>query len=162
VGISEKVGHAMTYKILSDKSLKVVHDRSNRRSATKKSDSNLRLDPIEGEVPTPSKIVKSCNDNNNGDDDQDWKRSMAVFDPSDLVGRTCVLNKQEDGLRFRARIVEILDDQDSKVEDNPTRKKFRCLVGEDEYEDILTYTMKYYKASNKRTKKEKYSGNSGR
>jgi hypothetical protein len=64
---------------------------------------------------------------------------MAVFDPSDLVGRTFLLNEQEDGLRFRARIVEILDDHDSKVEENPTRKKFRCLVGEDEYEDILTY-----------------------
>jgi hypothetical protein len=43
---------------------------------------------------------------------------MAVFDPSDLVGRTFLLNEQEDGLRFRARIVEILDDHDSKVEEN--------------------------------------------
>jgi hypothetical protein len=53
LGISTNVGHAMTYKILCDKSLTVLH-RSNRRSANNPSGPNLRLDPLDGENLPPS------------------------------------------------------------------------------------------------------------
>ena len=43
------------------------------------------------------------------------------------------------GLRFRAKVSEVLDDFESEIENNPTRKKFRLKVGEDEYEEIMTY-----------------------
>jgi hypothetical protein len=57
VGISKSVGHAMTFKILTDDTLKVIH-RSNVRSALNPHAKNLRLDPLEpGNVATP--IVKS-------------------------------------------------------------------------------------------------------
>jgi hypothetical protein len=57
VGISESVGHTMTFKILTDETLKVIH-RSNVRSALNPHAKYLRLDPLEpGNVATP--IVKS-------------------------------------------------------------------------------------------------------
>jgi Reverse transcriptase (RNA-dependent DNA polymerase) len=62
-----------------------------------------------------------------------------VFNPEDLVGRTFLLDAQEDGQRLRARIVQLLEDHESEVESNPTRIKFRLAVGEEEAEECMTY-----------------------
>jgi len=40
---------------------------------------------------------------------------LPTFYPSDLVGRTFLLDPQEDGQRFRARIFETLEDHDAKL-----------------------------------------------
>jgi len=55
VGIARNVGHALTYRILTDTTQKVIY-RSNCRPADPKS-ANLRLDPIDGENDTPSNPV---------------------------------------------------------------------------------------------------------
>jgi hypothetical protein len=90
VGISKSVGHAMTLKILTDQTLKVIH-RSNVRSALNPHAKNLRLDPLEpGNVATP--IVKSCHDSA---DDGDILPPMPVIDPSDLIGRTFLMDKED-------------------------------------------------------------------
>jgi hypothetical protein len=137
VGISQNVGHAMTYKILCDKSLKVLH-RSNLRSATNPSDPNLRLDPLDGEkLPHSSRIVQSVQDDT--EDLSDQVKPMIYFETADLVGRTFLMEEDDDGLRCRARIIEVLDDHDKNVADNPVLKKFKCLVGEEEFEEILSY-----------------------
>jgi hypothetical protein len=47
-----------------------------------------------------------------------------IFNPEDLIGRTFLMDEQEDGKKFRRRIVELIEDQESKVEDNPTRIQF--------------------------------------
>ena len=44
VGIAENVGHAMTIKVLTDDTKKIIY-RSNVRSALDKRNPNLRLDP---------------------------------------------------------------------------------------------------------------------
>jgi hypothetical protein len=86
VGISESVGHAMTFKILTDDTLKVIH-RSNVRSALNPHAKNLRLDPLEpGNVATP--IVKSRHDSA---DDGEILPPMPVIDPSGLIGRTFLM-----------------------------------------------------------------------
>jgi hypothetical protein len=48
VGIAENVGHAMTFKILTDNTNKFIN-RSNVRSARLPLEYNLRLDPLCGE-----------------------------------------------------------------------------------------------------------------
>jgi hypothetical protein len=56
VGISEHVGHAMTYMILTDDTQKIVH-RSNVRTALDPTSQNKRVDPPSGEdyqPPSPS------------------------------------------------------------------------------------------------------------
>ena len=50
-----------------------------------------------------------------------------------------MMEEDDDGLRCKARIIEILDDHEKNVSDNPVLKKFECLVGEDEFEEILSY-----------------------
>ena len=65
VGISRNVGDAMTYKVLCDKSLKVIH-RANLRFAANPSDLNLRLDPLDGEkLPKSTLTVKSASTRRN-------------------------------------------------------------------------------------------------
>ena len=49
VGFSETVGHALTYKVLSDDSQRVLH-RSSLRSALDPAHPNLRLPPVDGEI----------------------------------------------------------------------------------------------------------------
>jgi hypothetical protein len=132
VGISPNVGHAMTYKILCDKSLTILH-RSNVCSAGNPSDPNLRLDPLDGEnLPPSSGIVKSVQDDD--EDVSDQVKPMIYFDTGDLVGRTFLMEEDDDGLRYCARIIEVLDDHEKNVADNPVLKKFKCLIGEGEFE----------------------------
>jgi hypothetical protein len=48
------------------------------------------------------------------------------------------MDKQEDGQQFRGHIVELIEDHESKVEDNPTRIKFKVSINEDKAEEIIT------------------------
>jgi hypothetical protein len=64
---------------------------------------------------------------------------MIYFDTGDLAGRTFLMEEDDDGLRCRARIIEVIDDPEKNVANNPILKKFKCLVGEDEFEEILSY-----------------------
>jgi len=62
-----------------------------------------------------------------------------MFHPSDLIGRTFLLDPQEDGQRFHARIVEAVEDHDAKLHQRPERFKFCCSINDDQYEEILSY-----------------------
>jgi hypothetical protein len=81
----------MTFKILMDDTLKVIH-QSNVRLALNPHAKNLRLDPLEpGDVATP--IVKSRHDS--ADDGEILPPMPAVIDPSELIGRTFLMNKED-------------------------------------------------------------------
>ena len=152
VGFAEHVGHYMTIKVLTDDTAKIIY-RSSVRSALNPAQRNLRMDPLGGEI-TP--IIKSRHDQDengetktnpngsdngetgNGETSNDVPR-MPTFDPDDIVGRTFLLEPQEDGQRFRARIVEAIEEQDAALAEDPTKRKFRISVNDDEYEEILSY-----------------------
>jgi hypothetical protein len=86
----------MTFKILTDDTLKVIH-QSNVKSALNPHAKNLRLDPLEpGNIAKP--IVKSCHDSA---DDGKILPPMPVIEPSELIGRTFIMDKQ-DGQQHRA------------------------------------------------------------
>jgi hypothetical protein len=65
-----------------------------------------------------------------------------IFNPEDLIGRTFLMDEQEDGQKFRGRIVELIEDHESTLEDNPTRFKFRVSVNEDKAEENITYNKR--------------------
>jgi hypothetical protein len=80
----------MTFKILTDNTLKVIH-RSNVRSALNPYTKNLRLDPLEpGDIATP--IVKSRHDSV---DDGEILPLMPIIDLSELIGRTFLMDKED-------------------------------------------------------------------
>jgi hypothetical protein len=64
---------------------------------------------------------------------------MPVFHPSDLAGKTFLMDPMEDGHRHRARIVRAIEDHDGEIEDNPTRIQFLCSINDNESEEIITY-----------------------
>jgi hypothetical protein len=90
IGISKSVRHAMTFKILTNDTLKVIH-QSNVRLALNLHAKNLRLDPLEpGNIAMP--IVKSHHDLA---DDGEILPPMPVIDPSELIGCTFLMDKED-------------------------------------------------------------------
>jgi hypothetical protein len=98
VGISEHVGNALTYKILTDDTSKVIH-RSSIRSALQPHDRNMRADAIVGEMEPQNQklVIKSKFDYG----ENNSNRAMPTIEPADLVGRTFLQAPREDGQRFR-------------------------------------------------------------
>ena len=135
VGIAEHVGHAMTYKILTDDTSKIIF-RSNVRAADVPMEHNLRLDPLCGE---PTKVVKSKSDDNNQNQSENKPTNMPIVSPSDLVGRSFLMDKNDNGEKFRAKIVSAVKKHDDSLDNHPDHLKFVCSVNNEEYEEILSY-----------------------
>ena len=131
VGIAEHVGHAMTFKVLTLDTKKVIY-RSNIRSAEDPNAPNLCVNFLDGETPVP--FIKSRhesqetsadksndpNDSGNPTASSDQEHCMPTFHPSDLVGRSFLMDPREDGQCFCARIVQAIDDHATDVAENPT------------------------------------------
>ena len=152
VGISEHCGHALTWKILTVDSQSIIFRSIVRPFSS--ADPNLRADMIGGEESylNHAPVVKSKHDSdhdsnhispqNAADQDQDYgEQPNAIFNPEDLVGRTFLMHQQEDGQRFRARIVKLIKDHESNTDENPTKIKFLLSVNDDKAEEIITYNQ---------------------
>ena len=143
VGISEHVGPMMTWKILTNDTLKVLYRSQIRPFSTK--DINLRASLIEGEddpitKEKIAKIVKSRSDKN-GESDSD-QTNTPIFSPHDLIGRTFLKDTEADGQKHRLKIVKLIEDHVQDVADNPTRIKFICKsVDSDMAEEVITYNQ---------------------
>ena len=141
VGFGEHVGDALTHKLLDDDTKKILY-----RSAVRPSDSahpNKRLVSDGGEcsqTPKPIVFVRSRQDNS-----QSATKPMAEYNPDDLIGRTFLLPKNEQGERLRAtikrKVIEtskLLDDQ----HDNAIEKiNFHLDVGQGRAEAIMSYVQ---------------------
>ena len=105
VGIGESVGHAMTFKLLTVDTNKIIY-RSNVCSAEDPDYPNLHIDPLSNK--SLPQFVKSktdpldtvADDDPEGHDNGKESSHMPIFDPSDLVGRTFLMKPQEDGQCF--------------------------------------------------------------
>jgi hypothetical protein len=71
----------------------------------------------------------------------DHSPTAPLIDAEDLIGRTFLLDKREDGQRFRARIIKLIDDHSSTIHDNNTKMKFLLSVKDDESDDIIAYNQ---------------------
>ena len=146
IRISENCGHKMTCKILTDDTRKVI-THSIVHPAHEDAP-NLHLDPIGGEkqppaipeilksmhrvrIDTPDDVTDPETSGILGDGETD-SHQMPTFNPSDLTGRTFLMDEQEDGQCFCTKILERLEDFDSNLAANPTRIKFPCEVNDEE------------------------------
>jgi hypothetical protein len=162
VGVSKNVGHFMTYKILMDDTRRIIH-RSNIRSAADPNARNLRLDQLNDKLPEVIRSLRKASPaSDHGEDfslhsmeptdehpytestpDPSERPSTGddtvIVNPQELLGCTFLMDTQEDGQRFRARIVECISDHESNVRRSDDHVKFRISVNEDEYKEIITY-----------------------
>ena len=145
VGFSEDVGHPMTYKVLTEDTLKVIH-RSRIKLASV--DPNLRLDhptlPPEQNTtdvnPNPEVTLQSDTITNILPTSE-IKRPMANITTEDLIGRTYLSQPQEDGTRRRIKIIEQLDDFDNMIAKDSNMIKFRATTDDGTIEEVITYSQ---------------------
>jgi hypothetical protein len=93
-------------------------------------DSNLCASMFAGEPDTHNKVVKSRNSPPHIMDESkpaDTISPSPVFNLQDLIGRSFLMDKQSDGQWPRATITQLLEDHESKLEDNPTRIKIQVV-----------------------------------
>ena len=141
VGFGEHVGDALTHKLLDDDTKKILY-----RSAVRPSDSahpNKHLVSDGGEssqTPKPIVFVRSRQDNS-----QSATKPMAEYNPDDVIGRTFLLPKNEQGERLRAtikrKVIEtskLLDDQHDNAID---KINFHLDVGQGRAEAIMSYVQ---------------------
>jgi Reverse transcriptase (RNA-dependent DNA polymerase) len=135
VGIAESVGDALTYKILTDDTQKIIY-RSYVRSALTASEKNLRLDPEKGDKSI-MEVVKTPNRNVNGEFSGP---SMYIFEPDELINRTYLTDPDERGQRFRAKIVQKIIETGKTLQDHPDNVKFLVTIeGQENYDEIVAY-----------------------
>lgn len=149
VGISEHCGHALTWKVLTDDTQQIIFRSLVRPYSV--DDPNFRADMPGGEddgvIGDP--IIKSKNKSSDVSSDSSHDitteepppQPPPVFNPEDLIGRTFLMDKQDNGEIHRARIVQMIEDHESDVKDNPTMIKFRLSVNNDAAEEVITYNQ---------------------
>jgi hypothetical protein len=133
-GISEHVGHALTFMILTDDTQKIIH-RSIVRTATDLASQNLRANvptDQEPQVHVQSHIDDPVDGENTG------AMRMPIIHPEELVGRTLGITN-DDGESTQLRIVEAIKDHQDHVNEPSTNVQFRCSINNYAYEDILSY-----------------------
>jgi hypothetical protein len=131
VGVADSVGGALTYKILTNDSHKILFQPS-VRSALKTSETNLHLEPHQGESsPKPINFIKLLRTQ---DENSYALHMLPGFTPDDLIGRTSLMDTQDNGERFRARIArKILDP------DKPHDIRFLVEINEGKHDEIIAY-----------------------
>ena len=135
VGISENVGHALTYKILTDDSQKIIH-RSAVRSALNPNVPNNRASMDFNKEPHP--YLKSKIDDTIMEETKPEAMSIPFINPEDLYGQTFQI-PQDNGEPHIAHIVQAIEDHRYKTTRNPEHLKFKCSINGDQYDDILSY-----------------------
>jgi hypothetical protein len=134
VGITEHhVGHAMTFKVLTDDTKKIIY-HSNIHSALDPKSHNLHLDPLNSDERLKP-IIQSCHDS-----PDHGESGMPIVNPNDLIGCTFLMPQQEDGQQFRTHIVQAIDDFETKLGQDKDHKRFCCSVNDGQYEEILSYS----------------------
>jgi hypothetical protein len=84
-------------------------------------DVNLRASMFAGEPDNHNEVVKSRNDfsqPHHMDDESKLAATISpspVFNPQDLIGRSFLMNKQSDGQKQRATIIQLLEDHESHL-----------------------------------------------
>ena len=141
VDFGDHVGDALTHKLLDDDTKKILY-----RSAVRPSDSahpNKHLVSDGGEssqTPKPIVFVRSRQDNS-----QSATKPMAEYNPDDLIGRTFLLPKNEQGERLRATIKRKVIETSKLLEnqhDNAIDKiNFHHDVGQGRAEAIMSYVQ---------------------
>jgi hypothetical protein len=139
VGISKHCGHALTYKVLNAKTLKVIH-RSLLRPA-KPDDLKVRAESLGGENKY---VIQSRDDIDNNLPDSKQLNTLTpppMVDPDEVIGRTFLMDAQPDGSQFRPCIVKMSEDHNYKLENNKDQIKFLLSTNKDTSEEVITYNQ---------------------
>lgn len=136
VGFSENVGHAMTYKILSDETLRVLH-RSEVRSAEGKLQSNKRADSNDT-TPLPTKELGGDTPND-GEKTPTAAQDATTFKPIEILGSKFQFKYPESDESHTARVVRAVNDHRNNHNQDPERQKYLLTIDDGHQEDVMAY-----------------------
>ena len=66
---------------------------------------------------------------------------MPTINVGNLLGRSFITDPDEEGEQLRARIESIEDTEDSTADGKQRLWKFKCRVGNDKFQEVLTYNQ---------------------
>lgn len=131
VSITEHVGHATTFKKLTDNTKKIIY-RLNIHSACDPKSHNLHEDFL-NEDARLKPIIKSCHDSL----DHREGSPSPIVNLNDLIGHMFLMPQQEDGQWFCAcMIIKAIEDHEIKLVSDPEHIKFLCSVNDDHKEIV--------------------------
>jgi hypothetical protein len=134
VGFGVSVGDVLTYKILTDETEKIIY-RSYVRSALKKGELNRRLDPTGGEPKPIVEIVKSPRVAKG----EPGRTLMIIIRPEEIINRTYLTEPNEQGQRYRAKIVQKIVENEASLAEQPEHIKFLVSIEGDKADKIVAY-----------------------
>jgi hypothetical protein len=126
VGISQNVGDALTFMVLTSDTQQIIH-RSVVRPADSATDPNVRLIPSGGEQ-TSSRFATNVSELIGPE-----SLKLPSVDPMDLIGKTFLLERDVDGTIHRAEVISRVEYVDGETE------QFLVKFGDGQREDIMTY-----------------------
>jgi len=139
-GIAESVGDAMTYKILADDTKQVLY-QSTVHSALVPSECNLHLPHLEDDDSSAPQVIRSRVPLK-GEKLQGEHPSispMHTIAPDELIGRSILLPPNEEGERYRAKIVQKIIEHGNTIEGHPDKVQFMVNIDKDGAEEIYAY-----------------------
>ena len=133
VGISEHVGDALTFKVLTADTNKVI-PRSTLRPTSTPGAQNLRAHPAPGEDNVQLPILEAKQQQ----DDDDPGQTLLYFAPDELLGRTFLTSPNKDGECFRATITRKILDNSKEYPSNDNIQYLLRISG-DRADKIVSY-----------------------
>jgi hypothetical protein len=119
VGLADHVGNALCYKILTNDKMKILYCSQLR--PCNKGNLNLRVDPPDGKISDNSPVrlviqsvterpIDVVQEDNATASTPEPESSVdtPIFDPEGLIGKTFLLNPEDNGTIPHAGIVELL------------------------------------------------------
>jgi hypothetical protein len=64
-----------------------------------------------------------------------------IINPEALIGRTFLLDKQDDGQQVCVQIVKLIDDHTSQLENDKDQMNIHLILDEDAWEEVITYNQ---------------------
>ena len=137
VGISENVGHAMTYLILTQNNT-IVEWSVTRTASMPGAFQNMKANYEKGlfKGKQDEEFVHSVME-----DRVNAGGQLPTIDPDELIGRTYIEPPQDDGTQRRVTIDDIQPEYKSEVDIAPDLYKFKCHVGQEKFDEIMTYNQ---------------------
>ena len=160
VEFGEHCGDAMTHKMLDHDTQKIIYrsavrpkksSTANHRLAPHGEEVSASSDPSEDKISSGSPLPEGSSlkqkvptffIRSRDEENPSGSKPMLTFDPSDLIGRTFLLPPEENGERYRAKVMRqvaeiIVQDNGQRIENI----NFILDIGNGKVEELISYNQ---------------------
>jgi Reverse transcriptase (RNA-dependent DNA polymerase) len=136
VGIADSVGDAMTFKVLSMKTNRILY-RSNVRTATDTSKPNKRVANVDHPSHKESIFIRSRSDDVTIDHDKVTK--LVQYDPIDLIGKTYRTIDNDTNEEIVKKVIKLIENDEKESKSKEERYKYLVEHPNKDIMEIVCY-----------------------